>query len=134
MGIKTKGRRKLSVEDRDFLYYCDTWNLHIASVDKKFIIKLSILFTPWDTYQPKGFTPLKIIGSEFLKPIKRRKEKVDSDDRQLNIWVKYPKQIGRGKEFTPKIVREIIDWCFETKTEAEQLIKTDFNAKNDSEN
>ena len=129
MSIRTKGRRKLIVKNRSFIYYSDTWNLRIASVDKKFIVRLLTLFTPWDV-QPNKFTPLEIIGSEFPKPIKFRQEKINYCDRQLNIWVKYPKQIGQGKEFTPKIVREIINWCFETETEAKQLVNSDFNANN----
>ena len=127
MGIKTRGRRKLLIANRSFVYYGDEWNLRIASVDKKFIVRLRTLFTPWDAYQPEGFTPLEIIGSEFPKLIKFRERRVNYSDRNLNTWVKYSKQIGQGKEFTPRIVRQIIDWCFETGTEAEQVILSDFD-------
>lgn len=109
MGIKTKGRRKLVIANRSFVYYGDYWNLHIASVGIKITVVLQIQFTPWDIYQPEGATPLEIIGSEFPKLIKFRERRVNYSDRPSNIWIKYPKQVGQGKEFTPKIVRQIID-------------------------
>lgn len=123
--IKTKGRRKIAIADRDFVYYSDTWNLRIASVDKKFIVRLNILFIPWDIQQPSGFTPLEIIGSEFPKQVKLHKNKSDCQ-QQHNIWVKYPQEIGQGRELTPKVVRRIIEWCFDIETQAEQLSLSDF--------
>jgi|GEM_PF-5894692 len=125
MGIKTKGRRKIAIANRSFIYYSDIWNLRIASVDKKFVVRLKILFTPWDIQQPSGFTPLEVIGSEFPKPIKLFQNKSDRQ-QQHNIWVKHPQEIAQGRELTPKIVRRIIEWCFNAETEAEQLSLSDF--------
>ena len=124
MGVRKKGRRKLNLNGRLFIWYFkeDEWNLiengqgflsyepllNIVSEDKKFIIS-------YKPNQSKSECPyITIKGSEF------------SQQNDTGCWQRVRTPDWDYEIITPKIVREIIEWCLNFK---ENLIFVDYFGK-----
>lgn len=112
MAVATKGRRKIKVGDRDFIWYIsDDYDsadlvLHVASYDKKIIIKYHL-------HQPDETRFLIVLGKEF--------------NGLLNAggsWIRVlcPK-FEKDSVITPASVRMLVDWCLSDKSE---LVEVDW--------
>ena len=118
MAISKKGKRKLTVKNREFYWYMkltDDWmysyntpQLHVLSNDKKFLI----------SYQPgqQNENPFLIIkGKEFMGL---------KDAGGSWIRVKTPK--WNDEQITPGFVATLIDWCY---SEDKEIVLVDYLGK-----
>ena len=100
MGVKTKGRRKIVVNDTQYIWYVsDNYDgcgfvLNILSQDKKFIVKYQLS-------QPNGEEYLVVLGSRFAG--------ADTG----GSWCRFLCPKWGGENITPKDVRNIIEWCLD---------------------
>ena len=113
MAIATKGKRKISVLGREFVWHANNeWKLHIASVDKCFVVSLPIVFPPFAPHNsiPDECVPLLVSGPEF-----------PGLENEKDVWIKCNAISKSEIGSTPGIVRKIIEWCFAEKQEIEIL-------------
>ncbi len=101
MGISTKNRRKLTIDDRCYVWYviedCDSSNyvLHVLSDDKQFIVHYHLK-------QHDDARHLTVLGAEFRRAIGTG-----------GVWRRFrcPKWDVENDVVTPRNVRNLIDWC-----------------------
>lgn len=105
MAISTKGKRKININGRIFVYKIRDWDLRIASHDRKFIVSMLTFYTPW-TPQPKEGLPMKISGNEFPG--------LSDQIKQRPVVILYP---SLDYNIRPAGIREIILWCLNPEKE-----------------
>lgn len=104
MGIATKNKRKLKIGEREFVWYVSEDSdsadmvLHVASQDKKFIVKYHL-------GQPSDTRFLIVIGNEFP----------DLSDAG-GVWIRVLcPEWEKDSIVTPSGVRNLIQWCLTEK-------------------
>jgi hypothetical protein len=109
MAISKKNRRTISYKGKKFLWWADNefdgagnmLSINVASDDKKFLIKhFAVQKNPNESY-------LSVIGEDF-----------PGLNRKTGNFVKLrcPDFSGSlvNNAVTPKIIKDILDWCFDT--------------------
>ena len=115
MAVKTKGRRKITVGNRQFVWYmgddddsCDHV-LHVVSHDKAFNVNYHL-------EQPAETRHLAVLGREFP----------GLPDAGGNwMRVRCPRW-EEGGALTPGGVRRLIDWCLSTER---KLVEVDYRGQ-----
>jgi hypothetical protein len=104
MGVRTKGRRKLDIDGRLYVWWIHEDPdgagpvLHVVSKDKKLIVMYALC-------QPKGEDYVVVLGSEF------------AGAETGGVWRRFrsPSWVEDGA-VSPRTVRDLIKWC-QTDTE-----------------
>jgi hypothetical protein len=116
MGVALKGRRKLNVNGRDFVWHVreddDSSNLvlHVASTDKHFLVQHHL-------GQPEDTRFLVVIGPEF-----------SGVARSDGTWRRFtcPRWESESGTITPTSVRDLILWSL---TDAQPRNEVDYTGK-----
>jgi hypothetical protein len=110
MGVRKKGRHKLDVEGRLFLWYVKPDDdspgliLHVLSDDKRFLVQYELL-------QQEDRRHLTVIGKEFGRV-----------SGTGNCWRRFRCPAWeKGGVITPASVRELIDWSQQTNVRTEEV-------------
>ena len=101
MSVRTKKRRKLTIDDRLYVWYViddrdvPNYVLHVLSDDKKFIIHYHL-------QQPDDTRHLIVIGPDFRRVAGTG-----------GVWRRFrcPEWDTENGVITPRTVRNLIDWC-----------------------
>ncbi len=105
MAIRTHRRRKIHIDGRDFVWHAnDEWTMHVASVDKRFVASIPIVFPPfplWDEVAVDHL-PILVSGPEF-----------PGLDGQKDVWVRCPIFKKHDLGSTPGSVRKLVLWCLD---------------------
>lgn len=99
MGVRTKGRRKLDIDGRRYVWWVQEDRdgagpvLHVVSEDKRLIVMYAL-------WQPVGEDYVVVLGSEF------------AGAETGGCWERFrsPSWIERGA-VSPRTVRGLIEWC-----------------------
>jgi len=64
MAIRTHRRRKIHIDGRDFVWHAnDEWTMHVASVDKRFVVSIPVLFPPFPPWDEAAVDHLPVLVS-----------------------------------------------------------------------
>ena len=115
MAVKTKGRRKIVVADRPFVWYVgddrdsNDHILHVVSHDKAFSVNYHL-------EQPEQIRHLAVVGREFPGL---------ADAGRCWKRVLCPR-FEEGGAVTPSGVRRLIEWCL---TAERELVEVDYRGQ-----
>ena len=104
MSVKKKNRRKITVNDRLFIWYIAEANstldqtLFVVSEDKKFIVHYILKQTSNEPYF------VEVVGKEIGGLVREKQTKVNIISPTWEI----------ENTITPKSVRNLITWCLST--------------------
>lgn len=110
MSVRTKGRRKISVENKEYIWYVALdydspyYILHIVSEDKTLLVSC----------------PLKTETSYLIS-----KGKIFQNKKTNGIWNRYRLPFDVPEIITPEFVSNVIDWA----TQNNDTITVEWNGK-----
>lgn len=90
----------------------DEWTLHVASVDKRFVVSIPIVFPPfpiWDA-MAVDHVPVLVSGPEF-PGLGGRKD----------VWVRCPVFKKGDLGSSPGSVRKLVEWCLDPEKQVEVI-------------
>lgn len=90
----------------------DEWNLRIASTDKRFAVRVPIVWPPFPPHNewPDHSIPIYVAGPEF-----------PGLDGKKDVWLVCRTLSKSDLGSTPGIVARILEWAFATDKEIEVL-------------